>query len=75
MYLVPNLGWIEEDCEVSLAFWGMESCIFDGTQGATILAKWLHDMDILFRLRHVGGVSSGFACQPTLGQGGSCMVP
>ncbi|GMN51287.1 hypothetical protein TIFTF001_020431 [Ficus carica] len=54
MNLVSNPGMIEEDREASLAFWGMESRILDGTQGAAVLAKWLHDMEILFRLCHVG---------------------
>ncbi|GMN32981.1 hypothetical protein TIFTF001_044745 [Ficus carica] len=45
--------FIEEDCEASLTFWGMEPCIFDGTQGAATLAEWLHDLEILFRLCHI----------------------
>ncbi|GMN62190.1 hypothetical protein TIFTF001_031276 [Ficus carica] len=49
-----NPGWIEEDRDASLAFWGMEPCIFDGTQGAATLVVWLHDMEILFKLCDVG---------------------
>ncbi|GMN20275.1 hypothetical protein TIFTF001_043052 [Ficus carica] len=44
MNLVPNPGLIEEDRKASLAFWGMEPRIIDGTQGAAALAKWLHAM-------------------------------
>ncbi|GMN52713.1 hypothetical protein TIFTF001_021854 [Ficus carica] len=51
---LSNPGMIEEDREALLAFWGMESRTFDGTQGATVLAKWLHGTEILFRLYHVG---------------------
>ena len=54
MNLVSNPGMIEEDREASLAFWGIESRIFDGTQGAAVLANWLHSTEILFRLCHVG---------------------
>ncbi|GMN60075.1 hypothetical protein TIFTF001_029158 [Ficus carica] len=54
MNLVSNPGRIEEDCEASLAFWGMEPHIFDETQGEAALAEWLYDMDILFTLYHVG---------------------
>ncbi|GMN57661.1 hypothetical protein TIFTF001_026769 [Ficus carica] len=32
----------------------MEPRIFDGTQGATALAEWRHDMEFLFRLYYVG---------------------
>ncbi|GMN54002.1 hypothetical protein TIFTF001_023133 [Ficus carica] len=51
---VPNPGQIEKDREASLAFWGMEPRIFDGTQGAAALAEWLHNMEILFRLCRIG---------------------
>ncbi|GMN25974.1 hypothetical protein TIFTF001_046008 [Ficus carica] len=51
---VPNPGQIEEDREASLAFWGMEPCIFDGNQGTAALAEWLHNMEIIFRLCHIG---------------------
>ena len=54
MNLVLNPGRIKEDRETSLAFWGMKPCIFDGTQGAAALAKWLYDMEIIFILCHVG---------------------
>ncbi|GMN70643.1 hypothetical protein TIFTF001_039684 [Ficus carica] len=54
MNLVPNPGRIEEDREVLLAFWGIEPRIFDGTHGAVALAEWLYDIEILFRLCHVG---------------------
>ncbi|GMN47787.1 hypothetical protein TIFTF001_016965 [Ficus carica] len=53
MNLVPNLVQIEEDREASLAFWGIEPRIFDGTHGAAALAEWLHDMEILFKLCHI----------------------
>ncbi|GMN54147.1 hypothetical protein TIFTF001_023280 [Ficus carica] len=47
-------GQIEEDHEASIVFWGMEPCTFDGTQGAAALAEWLHDMETIFRLCHIG---------------------
>ncbi|GMN47587.1 hypothetical protein TIFTF001_016764 [Ficus carica] len=49
-----NPGQIEKDREASLAFWGMEPCVFDGTHGAAALAERLHDMETIFRLCHVG---------------------
>ncbi|GMN64412.1 hypothetical protein TIFTF001_033482 [Ficus carica] len=45
---------IEEDREASLAFWEMEPRTYDGSQGAADLAEWLHDMETIFRLCHVG---------------------
>ncbi|GMN45129.1 hypothetical protein TIFTF001_014310 [Ficus carica] len=45
---------IEEDRDASLALWEMEPHMFDGTQGAAALAEWLHDMETIFRLCHVG---------------------
>ncbi|GMN58698.1 hypothetical protein TIFTF001_027787 [Ficus carica] len=45
---------IEEDRKASLAFSGMEPCTFDGTQGAAALAEWLHDMETIFSLCHIG---------------------
>ncbi|GMN53252.1 hypothetical protein TIFTF001_022406 [Ficus carica] len=51
---VSNPVLIEENREASLIFWGMELHTFDGTQGAAILAEWLHDMEILFILCHIG---------------------
>ena len=47
-------GQIEEDCEASLAFRGMKPRAFEGTQGAAALAEWLHDMETIFRLCHIG---------------------
>ncbi|GMN67634.1 hypothetical protein TIFTF001_036698 [Ficus carica] len=54
MNLVPTPVLIEEDRKASLAFWGMEPRIINGTQGAVALAKWLHGMWIIFRLCHIG---------------------
>ena len=51
---VPNPVQIEEDREALLVFWDIEPHIFDGTQEAATLAEWLHDMEILFRLCHIG---------------------
>lgn len=46
--------WIDEDREASLAFWEMEPRTFNATQGAAALAEWLHDMETIFRLCHIG---------------------
>ncbi|GMN67298.1 hypothetical protein TIFTF001_036357 [Ficus carica] len=63
MYDTRLWGWvvkgmdprrIEEDREASLAFWEMEPRTYDGTQGAADLAEWLHDMETIFRLCHIG---------------------
>ena len=45
---------IEEDHKASLAFLGMEPHTFDGTQGVAALAEWLHDMETIFSLCHIG---------------------
>ncbi|GMN64572.1 hypothetical protein TIFTF001_033646 [Ficus carica] len=45
---------IDEDRDASLAFWEMEPGTFDGTQGPAALAEWLHDMETIFILCHIG---------------------
>ncbi|GMN18758.1 hypothetical protein TIFTF001_048535 [Ficus carica] len=59
------------DREVSLAFRRMEEelRIFDRTQG--MVARYGDPLQIL----SCRDVSSGYACQPTPSQGGSCKVP
>ena len=37
-----------------MAFWGMEPCTFDGTQRTAALAEWLHDMETIFGIFHIG---------------------
>ena len=54
MNSVPNPVQIEEDHKISLAFWGMEPRLFDGTHKAAAFAEWLHDIEILFQLCHIG---------------------
>ena len=47
-------GQIEEDQEASLVFLGTEPRAFDRTQVAVTLAEWLHDMETIIRLCHIG---------------------
>ncbi|GMN68195.1 hypothetical protein TIFTF001_037251 [Ficus carica] len=69
-YLIINvidLGRVDENCDTASVFHGMSPLLIDGTRKTISLARWLEDMEIIFRVCHIESAPSSSASHAAKG--------